>query len=246
MIYEGVQFLNNKFVFDFKNDTNNDIIHLKWSNTKTLSKMYGIKIYSAYRLLANENTSLFRKELKHDSSFIDNKDKEQLINKAVIGFNSIYPISNFDLIIYPKSSSELNSILAHKVKEKASSVKCADEGFVKSAIKDIKIDYDSFLNSAKTPEEKEKRKKQLDYDLKHSTETGTFQIKKVHQFRKKLFSNYIKFNSENSKEIYNLINNNGRILIVDDILTTGSTLGEMIKLLYQYNVSEIVFFCLIR
>lgn len=246
-LLEGIRLVNDQFVFDFKNDMEEDVVFLKYSNTKSKGKRSGINVYFSWNFNSHADSqqiSLFRKQLKN-GNMISEQDKQAMINKGVIGFDSQFDINSFDIVVFPKSSSPLVSQIAKTIKAKSTNLLFADEVIVKSSIENINIDYDAYLRSATTPEEKEKRKLQLDKDFKHATKNGPFEIKKIHQFRKRVFSNYLTFRDDTSRQIYNALSG-GKVLIVDDYLTTGSTLTELIRLLVSFNPKTMTCFFLIK
>lgn len=244
---EGVRLQGDKFIFDYHMDEPKDIVFLKYVNTKSIAKKSGIQVYYAWNFNKNANPeeiALFRKQLKK-GEMISDQDKISMINKAVIGFDSKFDIGLFDIVIFPKSSSPLVRQIAQTIKAKSSNLLFADEVIVKNAIENIHIDYDTYLRSAKTPEEKLQRKKDLANDFNRAIKNGPFEIKKVHQFRKRMFSNYLTFKDDTSRQIYNILSG-GNVLMVDDYLTTGSTLTEMIRLVSSCNPKELSCFFLIK
>ena len=247
-LIEGISFQDNKFVFNFNSDKEGDIVPLKYSKSHT-SKKFGFNFFFGWSInfkgASKEECDLFRKSIKNNSSYINPEDKQLLINKAVIKFDSIFDIASYDIIIYPKSSSSLVFEIAKALKAKSTNTILANDVIVKNKLENIKIDYDKYISSAKTPEEAAKRKKDLDNDFKRATKDGNFQIKKVHQFRKGMFSNYMVFDDKVTRQIFNSISN-GRVIVVDDIFTTGTTIKEIMSLVNSYTPSEATCFILLK
>ncbi len=253
ILLEGVEFNGNSFEFNFNVDKPGELISLT-KNTVQFSKG-GIKLFSAYKFNIKEKelngynlkglTDSFKASLKANSELINSSDKEKFIKEGVERFNFEVGVDNFNFALYPRSSSGLVNVLAKELKSKSSSINLIDEAFIKNSLENIKIDYDSYLASAKTPQDKKKREYQLKSDFKRATKNGKFEIKKVFQNRKSLFSNFLIFNSEVDKKLFESIEN-GKVLIIDDIYTSGTTIVEMFNLLKQYAPKEINGFVLIK
>jgi len=224
-LIEGVRYNDNEFIFDFKNDLDTDIIYLKTKSfNKRMSKTANNKIFYSYKYGENfknkDVKNKFLMELKHlkfDSRYID-----VLISKAIANFNSIYPISNFDIIVTPKSSAPLVNEMAKRIRDKAgSNVILATDTFVKNSIENVIIDYD------KVNKIKGSNRKSFDKQLKNATSTGIVNMKEITTvWWRRLISNFLKFDSELHRKVFNAIHD-GKVLIIDDIITTNSTIVEM-------------------
>jgi hypothetical protein len=251
MIKEGVTYnpKTEEFQFNWKQDSPGDLINLKFEPKTYVRKRRGgqtnIKIYYAYKFnnVDNELKDKFTHALK--DGMIDKANYELFLQKAVLGFNQIQPINEYDIIIIPESSSPLVYDLALRLKQKAGNVYLAKDALVKNALENIQIDYDSYLKTAKTDEEREKRKKRLDADMRNAIKTGKFKIKGVFGGRRGFFSNFLVFRSEAHREIFNKIAN-GRVLLVDDQYTTGATTKEMIREILTYVPKELTVFTLLK
>jgi hypothetical protein len=254
MIFEGVSYNSEKdnFQFNFKNDTQQDIVFLKYNPKTIINKgsiakttaYYGYKINPSFK--EEKIKQDFLQSLKNlSTNKISLQDYELLLTKAVVGLNRVVPINEFDIIIIPESSSPLVYDLALRVKNKAPNTVLAKDALVKNALDNIHIDYDKYLSTAKDEKDKEKRKKQLEVDFKRATESGTFKIKKVFTQRRGLFSNYLVVNSEAHRAIFNKIQG-GKVLLIDDIITSGATIKEMLREIGSYAPEEIIIFSLIK
>lgn len=254
MILEGVRYNNDKdsFLFDFKNDDSQDIIFLKYNPKTIINKgsvakttaYYGYKINPSFK--EEKIKQDFLQSLKNlSNNKISIQDYELFLAKAIIGLDRINPINEFDIIIIPESSSSLVYDLATRIKAKSPNTVLAKDALVKNALDNIYIDYEKYLSTAKDEKDKEKRQKQLQVDFARATESGIFKIKKVFAQRRGLFSNYLVINSEAHRTIFNKIQG-GKVLLVDDIVTSGATIREMLREIKTYAPEEIVIFSLIK
>lgn len=238
-IIEGVRYENDKFIFDFKNDNKDDIIYLKtksynkkFSKVKDFSIFYGYKYGSDFKNQEIKNKFLLQlKNLKF-------KQIDNLINKAIFNLNKLIKIESFDIIITPKSSSPLTNYIGNKFREKTFNSVFTDNIFIKNTIDNIKIDKEKISKLS------DKDKKQFYKNFEKSIETGTFQLKKLTPIQRRLIYNFLKFNSETERKIYNLIYN-GNVLVIDDILTTNTTIVEINKQLLKFNPNKVQNFVLI-
>ena len=166
--------------------------------------------------------------------------KMELSIKIVINnFNSIEPISNFDIIITPKSSSKILDELKNKLQAKAgNNVLLSSDIFVKNTIDNIKFDEDKIDKLSN--ENKIKIKKILNKVFSKED----YKLRSLPPQYRKYVLNFMKFNSEADKRLINAIIN-GRVLIVDDIVTEGTTIRNMVALLNSIGVEDVVSFALL-
>ncbi len=254
-LIEGVTYNSdiNQFDFNFKEDSKDDIVSLKYGkNSVKSTKKSKIQIFYSYQYnkKGNFDKSLIKKfgeALKNfDSSLIQTVDFNLFLQKGILGFSSSYNnFSKIDLIITPKSSSGLANEIAKRIKSKLSNAIFAKDSFIKNSLDNIKVDTDLYLSKSKDEKDRKKREYHLKYDWKKATEDGTFKIKKVHNSRRNLYKDYIVFNSDLDRKIYNALNG-GRVLVIDDYLTTGATIIEIVKQLKEYNPSEIIVYTLLK
>lgn len=255
VLIEGITYNTdkNQFDFNFKDDSKDDIMSLKYgSKTVKTTKKGKVRIFFSYQYnkTGNFDKSLIKKfgeALKNfNFSLIANADFNLFIQKGILGFAASY--SNFpkiDLIITPQSSSGLANEIANRIKGKLSNALLVKDSFVKNSLDNIKVDTDAYLAKAKDPADRKKREYYLKYDWKKATEDGTFKIKKVHNSRRNLYKDYIVFNSETDRRVYNALNG-GIVLLIDDYLTTGTTIVEMVNQINDFSPAEIVVYTLLK
>ena len=243
-INEGVS-LNgdDSYEFDFSNDNNDDLLTLKYNRdyltTKTTN---GIISYFTYKVNKTVDKTIRFKLLQHIKNEIRNNDRyEQLLNKSVIGLanNPNFEISDVDLILIPESTSNLGFDLANKIKNKLQNALFIKGAILKNEPENIVIDYELL---------KQKGYKQdtiIDVEkmVKKATIDNVFYIKKIHPRFRKYITNFLKIDVNNKMILNKIVN--GNILIVDDIISEGTTFRDVSNILEKYGPNEIILFSLI-
>ena len=162
-----------------------------------------------------------------------------MISKAVVNFNSIVPLSSFDLIVTPSSTSNVLDLLRNFLHAKAgSNTIVSSDLFVKNTIDNIEFDEEKLNKIEKSKQDK------IRSILNKAFSKEDYKLRSIPPRYRKFIFNFIKFNTEAEKRVLNAIVN-GKILVVDDILTEGTTVKNMIKLLYSAGAEEIVSFVLL-
>jgi orotate phosphoribosyltransferase len=92
----------------------------------------------------------------------------------------------------------------------------------------------------------EKTKKDIFRAFKKATDLDKpFKMKDVWAPHRKFFVNFLKFNTNNDRQLYNAVAGQN-ILLVDDFKTSGTTIKEMIRQLSELGAANIVVFVLIK
>lgn len=243
MLFEGIRLSGNDIIFDFQNDLENDIIPLRFQKfNKGLSTRNGAKVYFGYRYQPGadkDQLSYVRDAIKTlDYSRIDKRSMQLMIQKAVNNFLQVTGQS-FDLIITPKSSSGLPNLIANTFKQKlGNNVLLVSNSIVKSDISDIKIDP---VKAQKlTPEQRIN----IEKVIKSASKSGSFKMKQVPIPMRRVIIDFMKFDSELHRRVFNALNN-GKVLLIDDIYTGGSTFTEMNRIIQLTNPEQITGFILL-
>jgi hypoxanthine phosphoribosyltransferase len=232
-IAEGVRLENGKYIFDFKEDQEGDIMSLKFSDTRSRKMKHEdttYEYYSAYDISTKSDYKEFIHKLKLlDNTAIDPNSIQLLVNKAVIGIDEKYKLSSFDAIIYPKSSSKILSVFAEQLAKKSGVAQLVPDAFVKSSNDEIKFDWEKIEN-IKDEKTKKSVMKVVD-SIKNNK--GEFKMKEVYPPYRKFVSEFLIFNNEDSRRVFNLVK--GKVLLVDDYRTSGTSLKQMMELLFKYS-----------
>tara|TARA_R110000868_G_scaffold87241_1_gene244145 strand:- start:184 stop:1305 length:1122 start_codon:yes stop_codon:yes gene_type:complete len=180
-------------------------------------------------------------------------DIKQMVKNGVAKFNndSQVKISEFDLIIKTPSSAPLNDLIINEISNYTTQDKIISDLVLKNFIDNITIDFQKWKEKefdTKEDDEYEEKKanigalKKLKKIVKQNK---NFQIKTVQpQSYRQYIKNFLRLNPQIDRKILKLING-GKILIIDDSISSKQTSIEMIKLLSGINPSYIASFMLI-
>jgi len=246
LLIEGIKFnqTTNEFDFNWKQDTPEDLVNLKLQGyNKFTSIKKGFNLYYSYKFNKNIDKNLrglLRDSIKYiDNKFVKTEDINLMLSKSINNFNQIESLSTFDVIVFPKSSSSILEYLKQKLSAKAgSNTLIASDLFIKNTIDNIKYDQNK-LNKL-SDENKEKVLKILNRVFSKEN----FKLKSIPPQYRKFIDNFLSFNSDTEKRIFNAVIE-GKILLVDDILTEGTTFSNMAKLLENLGANSITGFILL-
>lgn len=234
---EGVRQEGDKIVLDFKDNREGDIMSLAFASgrTRTLKKgNTSYKYYYAYEIPEGrykpDDAKEFVHKLKIMDDTLDPTDLQLLVNKAVMGVNKDYDLSTFDSIIYPKSSSKVLEIFANQLAMKSGTATLVPDSFVKASRENIKFDWEKIENIKK--EDTKVAVIKVTQKIKNSE--GEFKMKEIFAPYRKFISDFLIFNSEESRQVFNLVSGK-RVVLVDDYRTSGTSLKEMMNLLFRYD-----------
>lgn len=247
-LVEGIRQENDKITFNFKDNSDNDIMSLKFASGRSRIQTKDntqYQYYYSYMIPEGKTKDSDIKDLLHklkmmDDS-IDNQSLHNLINKAAIGIDNVHDLNSFDSIVYPKSSSKILTAFAEQLYRKSGVAKLIPDTFIKSSRDNIKFDW-SKIEKIKDDKTKAEVIKITD-TIKNAD--GEFKIKNIRSRYRKYISDFLIFNSEESREIYNSITGK-RIILVDDFRTSGISLKHMMDLLIRYEPSYILSVILIK
>lgn len=260
ILNEGVSYdeESDTFNFDFENDNETDIIQLKKVGYKVSA--FNHCYYYAYQFTENVGSAsrtAFIQSIKFPDERMSEKDKRTFIVNAINRLDSDISLPSYKLIVYPESMSELNRDMLGYLNRFASP-EIVNMELVKSLPSRIEFDYRRFnveVLESKLPNgkfrytEKQKKdvllgiQKMMDdiHTLDYFSIAKNVKKNKYRQFIK----NYYTFKNEEDKKIYEMILSSN-VLIVDDIVTSGTTLSHLLNCLRSVNdTNNIVIFSLI-
>ena len=260
VLTEGVKYDANSdtFSFNFEKDDETDIIKL----TKVGYNVYafGHCFYYAYEFTDNvssDKRTAFIHSIKFPDKRISDEDKNKFIINAVNSLDRDISLPLYDLIVYPESLSELNREMFGYM-NRIAQPKIANMELVKELPSKIEFDYERFeieVLQSKLPNGRNRytdrqREEVLNnihsmmdaiHNLEYFSIARDVKKTKYRQFIK----NYYKFRNNEDKQLYETIINSN-VLIVDDIITSGTTISFILKCLRSINDSnKIVIFSLI-
>lgn len=240
-ISEGIQRVGDKFHFNWLTDSPDDVMPLKFKKYRGKEMKQGettYQYYYAYDLEKSEYSTQLMKDLKMLET--NPRDMDQIINKAVMGFDREFRISSYDTIITPQSSSLVLDRIAHALQKKGGIVDLFTDAFVKAQPSEIELDLEKVDNLP------EKTKKEVYRAFSKATDpTKPFKMKEIFSAHRKFFKNFLKFNTTDDRRLFNgVVDKN--IILIDDYRTSGITLKEMIRQLVELGAKKITVFIFIK
>lgn len=242
-INEGIQRTGDLFTFDWNTNKPEDVMSLRFKKYQGRTQKLGDTKYSyyyAYQLGKSEQSTPLLKSIKMMDDNISSRDIQQLISKAVLGFNKVFDASTFNAIIVPQSSSLILTELSTQLAKKSGVSILFPESFVKVASTDIKLDKEKV---DKLPEKTQKAI--YSSFIKATNPDLPFKIKEIFSRYRKFFMDFIIFNSQNDRKLFNAVQGE-RVILIDDYKTSGTTIKEMIKQLADAGAAEVIVFVLIK
>lgn len=235
------------FVFNFDQDGLSDMIAL--TGTGYQVEAFGKCFYYGYEFSEDVESSVrsnFIKYVKFSSPIQSYPDLTKFVQKAVNHLNEKIDLYEYDLVIMPESSSQLNQYMLRYIYRFAQPTLRSIE-LVKSLPSHISFDMDGY--------EQQYLNDQLDNGRPRYTEVQKNEVKasisqmmeNIHQ--KEYFTiakdvkksklrpyimNFLRFKDASDKDLCAAIRRQN-ILVVDDIATSGSTLNEVLRTLRILN-----------
>lgn len=254
LIYDGLSIENDKVVYNADADSPNDVMNVIEPDIYK-SEFGGNVYYFGYSFKKSasrkDRTTIIRwiKGLGQDVA--DSASVKNMIDKALLYFNKNVNISDISCIVYPRSGrSSLTNTIIKELGDfsQRDTIKTAIE-FVKSLPKDVSFDweefdfeYDGVIGDNQYNQIKDYIESTLLPSI-HSLDYFSLADSVKVKYRRYI-KNYLNID-ERSKEVIKSIQS-GKILIVDDINTSGSTLNEIIRIIRKINNQcEIYIFTLI-
>lgn len=234
MILEGIYLdPKGKVVFDYANDNDFDAIKTQFGKGKSNQpyvKKYkdsGIDVYSVYNFKIPQEAISVIKKIK--SKDVDPKDYENFIKRTVIYLYNILKSESVDMVLIPMSSSPFLNDISKFFKMKFGNYFEFYDSITKNNLENIWIESENDWVSQKANKELERAKKK-----------GDFQLKGVYKQVALSFRDFLKMSDIIEKKVQDK-----NIVILDDVLASGATMFEIIRLVNKYkpkSVKGVTFF----
>ena len=248
---EGVSKHGNSFDIDMSSDKSDDIIEVV-SPTNYQSEILGNVYWFGYGFTDNAS-SMIRTQFTRWIKGLDNikpteGELRRFIEKPLAILNREVPLSTFSGFIFPKSGrSELvQKIIKVVGNYLPSEISRKSFELIKSIPNKIKFDWEKFNSDiSDTATLRNSSKYISDVLLPKIHNRNYFSIGEVKPKYRSYIYDYLQFESDDIKKAFMSIEK-GRILIIDDIDTTKSTLSEILRIVNQLNPQcEVFIFTLI-
>ncbi len=236
-----------QFVFDFEHEGKDDIVSLTGNGYQV--EAFGKCFYYGYEFSDQVDGAVrtaFIKHVKFSERLQDNQDLTQFIKKAVDNLNRRINLYDYNLVVMPESSSQVNQYMLRYIYRFAQPSLYKME-LVKALPSSISFDMDAYeqqylddvlengrprYTQAQKEEVKQSIRQMVDLIHKKDYFTIAKDVKKS-RFRPYIM-HFLKFASEDDKELCRQIRRQN-VLIVDDVTTSGSTLNEILRTLRILN-----------
>lgn len=245
----GVRYDSEKqrFVFDFEHDGAEDIVNLTGNGYQV--EAFGKCFYYGYEFgddVSGCVRSAFIQHVKFSENLQDDPALTQFIQKAVNNLSHQIDLYDYNLVVMPQSSSRVNQYMLRYIYRFAQPTLRKME-LVKNLPANISFDMDAFneayLNDVLengrpryTEAQKEEVRQQIGQmlDLIHQKDYFTIakDVKKS-RFRPYMME-FLRFATPADEELCRTIRNQN-VLVIDDVTTSGSTLGEVLRTLRILN-----------
>lgn len=245
----GITFDNElqRFVFDFEHDNKGDIISL--TGTGYQVEAFGRCFYYGYEFAGDvdgELRSAFIKHVKFTEPIQENPDLAMFIKKAIDNLSKRVNLYNYNMVVMPESSSRVNQYMLRYIYRFAQPSLYKME-LVKALPSNITFDMDAYekqylddlLENGRpryTEEQKEEVRQSIGemIELIHKKDYFTI-AKDVKKSRYRPYMmHFLKFANKEDEELCASIRKQN-VLIIDDVATSGSTLGEILRTLRIMN-----------
>lgn len=191
----------------------------------------GYSVYSVYSSGADTTTDVLKSIKKKSDIKVSDQDYNHFINRTAVFITSKILLPNkIDCIVTPRSSTNILNDLLKQIQARNPHIEFFPESFIKTVdLSKIEIDYDN-------PKISPGIIRSLTSILNKSMKTGNFEIKKALPQNRKFFRNF--FEIVDPKIFAKFQNKN--ICVIDDVLSSGTTLLEIMKTIASYNPTSVI------
>ena len=267
----GIEYNEKSDIFEFNFTSNSEECIIEFidlplepvlfDDVEGMSNVY----YFGYEFLNNDYASSkirtkFLHELRFNDNFTTQENKELFIKTALSKLKKSLniTINDIGIIVYPKSRSSLNEYILRLFYAITNSCATSFE-VIKMLPQNVKFNWKEFRNNELesivngrpryTEIQKDQQIEKISKLLDEIHSLDYFSIAenvKTNKY-KSYFSNYFYFSSPDMQQDFDDIQKKGdKILILDDVSTTGATLKEIIKIIRFFNKSsDVILFTLI-
>jgi len=234
VLSEGISY-EDSYKIDYEKDSVNDLI--RFTDTITFQKdMYGNIIMVGIAVSQSENRNVLINDLKKGVGLSEN-EKSYIIDRVLNNLNEYINLNDFDYIISPKSSSKLINKFLYKIKNLNKKIILIDNMFLKNDFKNIWLDVELAKKEQPNKYVKSLIKR---FDKLISSDEEHFKLQPLNKYERKYVRDLLKINPDHTNILYDMMDK--KILVVDDILTSGKTFDEMKNILYVLDIKNITFF----
>lgn len=236
-----------KFQFNFEHDGTSDIVTLTGSGY--LVEAFGKCFYYGYEFgpeIDRETRTKFIQYVKFSPSIQNDENLSRFIQKAINDLNRKINLYDYDLVIYPESSSPVNQYMLRYIYRFAQPT-LRQMQLVKALTSNIAFDTDAYTRQylddvlenghpRYTQTQKEEALASIGkmMELIHNKDYFTI-AKDVKKSKLRPYMlQFLQFATDEDRELCATIKKQN-VLVIDDITTSGSTLNEILRTLRIMN-----------
>lgn len=199
------------------------------------------EIYSILNYVSSEVSTNILKSLKGGGPYkVNDKQFESLMKQVRTATSTLVKRFKPDVIIYPKSKSPLVKYFVDEISSEYPSAEVLSDRFMKTILDAENVE--PLINTShpewkKFAEENPKLVISLKKDLKRQIKGGELELKKFYKPYLKFIKNFLEL--EDAYEVLEKVMEKN-VIVVDDILSSGSTMSEMIRQLSDFEPSDMI------
>jgi len=221
-----------------------------WYSEHSDSKTGGIDVYSAYLYKHSEMVTNILHALKGEGPYkVADATRQKLLKATAKRTAALVLQKKVDTIIFPKSSSPFLKEFVGYVKQELGSadVTVMDEAIIKKQIDAISVEKKDFselidfenpkFNTLK-PATIKALEKQIETSIKANAEKGkgnTISMKDIYKGQAKFVKDFLEIVKDLSEMLHDK-----NVMLVDDVLSSGATFSEMVRLVQKEKVKSLV------
>ncbi len=228
---------------NYKSASTKDSISTYFRTQPYVTHVKGVDadVYSLMNYVSSPTSSDILKSLKGGGPYkVNDKQFASLMAQVKEASTKLIKQAKPDVIIYPKSRSPLVKKFVDEIASIYPTAKVLPDSFVKSVLS--AEDVEPLINKKhpawkKFAEENPKAVHELEMSLKRQIKNGELELKKLYKPHLKFIKNFIEL-----KDAYEVLDKvlGKNVLVIDDILSTGSTIAEMIRQIAELEPAKII------
>jgi hypothetical protein len=232
---EGIQYSDETYSVDYNNDLMTDLI--RFTDRLSVNKdIYGDIVLIGIPIQKSENKSILMNHLKTNKG-LSNSDRAFLIDRIKYNLEDYEKINEYDYVISPRSSSTLTKEFIESLKIDHPNTTFISDMFLKNSIEKIWVDVDT----AKQEKPHKFVKKLIKrFEQSKGLEGQSMKLQPLNNYERKYIRDMIVVNPGYQNILSDM--SDKKILIIDDILTSGKTLNDIKLLLTDLNIGNITLF----
>lgn len=235
-ITEGIKISDDdKYEVDYTKDSTDDLINLR-DNPSYVKNEYGDVVIIGIPIQKNKNKSRIVNDIKKRVNIPDDVISK-LTDKVITNLIGSVDLNEFDYIISPKSSSDLTKEFINKLKTVTTKPKYISDFFLKNDSDKIWLDINTASNELSN---KYLKKLIKNFDKAKEISNQPIKLQPLTNFQRKYVKDMLKINLEYNNILVDMLDK--KILVIDDILTSGKTLNDIKTILSTPNTNEVTLF----